>query len=316
MLTQERKVVELLRLLGGDASESVLSRLRPERASLLRKKLAESAEPLSSHKQAQILDEFDCVFSLFKPGAGGPRLHQPDDEDDRPAAKPRPAPSKPFHPSGDPLHDLERINVHQVASALESEQPRTVAALLAELSPERTAEVLSLFPETSRHAVVRELSGATRAHHLLIQRMAQSMLSRAMTMPSQPPDRSDRVQRLASVLRAVDKPLRKKMFESIREQDSETAEGLLEKMYVFEDIDKLKDRQVQKLLTEVDSKMVSAALFGADATINDKVMSNLSRRAREALQEEMQFQTEVPPEEVQAARTQVARAIARMDQEA
>lgn len=318
MITQDRKVVELLRLLGDDVSQSVLSKLRPERASRIRGQLKdEDQAPISAQRQLRILEEFDRVFALFnKSSGGGVRLHEPDeDHEDEASTMTRLVPMKPFSPSGDAMRDLERIHVHQLATALETEQARTVAALLNEISPERTAEVLSLFPDEARDAVVRELSGATRAHPMLVERMAQSVLSRAMTLPVKPADRPDRVQRLASVLRAVDRPLRKKMLEAIREQDGETADGLVAKMYVFEDLAKLKDRQVQKLLTEVDSKEISTAMFGADAAIVDKVINNLSRRAREALQEEMQFRTDVPEQEVKLARDAIAKAIAKMDQE-
>lgn len=315
MISQDRKVVELLRLLGDEVAESVLAELRPERASQLRKQIeGGTPAPLSARKRLQILEEFDRFFELLKPEAGGLKLHRPQEHD---AASPPPEekPRSRFVPSGDHLRDLERMNIHQVAGAMELEQPRNVAAILNQLAPERTAEILSLFSDAKRESVVKELSSATRAHPHLAQRMAQSLLTRAMTLPTEPLERIDRIQRLASVLRAVEKPLRRQMFEAIQEQDAETAEALLAKLYVFSDIAMLPDRQMQRLLGEIDSNTISSALFQADPAIRSKVLGNLSRRAREALEEEMQFQTDVPPNQVEAARLLVAKTLGQLDQE-
>jgi flagellar motor switch protein FliG len=315
MITQDRKVVELLRLLGDDLAESVLAKLRPERASQLRKQI-ESAPPapLSAQRRLQILEEFDRFFELLKPEPGQLRVHRPEADEDASPTEPKRT-GKRFVPSGDHLRDLERMNLHQVAGAMEQEQPRNVAAILNQLAPERTAEILSLFHDAKREGVVKELSAATRAHPQLVQRMAQSLVTRALTMPTEPLERIDRIQRLASVLRAVDKPLRRQMFEAIQEQDAETAEALLDKLYIFSDLAQLSDRQMQRLLGEVDSNTISIALFQADAAIRSKVLGNLSRRAREALEDEMQFQSDVPMNQVETARTLVARTIAKIDQD-
>ena len=58
-----------------------------------------------------------------------------------------------------------------------------------------------------------------------------------------------------------------------------------------------------------------APAFGADEAIREKILSNLSKRARESLMEEMSFQTDVPERLVLEARKQVVSAIARLDAE-
>ncbi|MFV0443792.1 MAG: FliG C-terminal domain-containing protein [Planctomycetaceae bacterium] len=308
----------MIRLLGEDVRTALLERLEPDRAASLRTLLAQPAPRISANRQLQLLEEFEQLLGMLDDEPPPIRLHRPDvDDASRPvSASPRKAPVvPPFTPSGDHLADLERINAHQVSAALEGEQPRTIAAILCQFSAERTAELLSLISDSKRELVVRELSNPSRTHPLLVERMAEAVLARAVTMPAEAPVAIDRLQRLAQVLRAVEKPMRKQMLDAIREQDAETAEGLLERLYEFSDIVQFKDRQVQKILTEINATMISTALAGADEAIRDKFLSNLSKRARESLLEEMSFQTEVPDRLVQEARKQVVATMARMDAE-
>ena len=60
----------------------------------------------------------------------------------------------------------------------------------------------------------------------------------------------------------------------------------------------LDDRSVQKVLAEVDSKALMMALKGAPEAVSEKVLNNLSKRARETLLEEMQFLGAVPGAQV------------------
>ena len=319
MITQQHKAVVLLRLLGPGVQEQLQALLPPEQFNRLRERLSDNAALPSARTQLQMLSEFEQILSALSLDRPSLRIHQPDDggpqsgpEYEAPLASNQQA-SPRFVPSGDPLVDLERINVHQVSAALMPEQPRGIAAVLSELSPERTAELLSLFDDDRREAVVRELSATSHTHPVLIDRMADAVLARAVTMPAEAPAAIDRLQRLAGVLRAVDRPLRRRMLDAIGEQDAETAAALLERLYEFTDLADLPDRTVQRVLTEVDAATISTALYEADEALREKVLGNLSRRARESLQEEMSFQSDLPQAVVDEARKNVAAAIARVD---
>ncbi len=317
-MTQDQKVVALMKLLGTEVTEAVLSQLRPARAAQIRSQLNDDAVAVSPRKQLKILEEFHRAMELISGDFPGLKLFQPEEtaeSDERASAGPRAAPVEEFVPSGDHLADLERIQAHQVAAAFQEEQPRSIAAVLSQLSPQRTAEILSLFPEKKREAVVRELSSKSQTHPVLMERMAGAILARAMTMPSEPPENANRIARLAAVLRAIDRGLRRQMLDAIREEDPETATELLEQLYEFDDVKGLKDRQIQRLLGEVDATTIATALYGADEDVREKLLSNLSRRARETLEEEMSFQADVPAKLVEQARKSVALAIARLDEE-
>lgn len=309
MLPNQRKAVEMLRLLDTAAIDLVLERLPSDQAQSLRQLLAtqDSGAP-RSRPRAHVIEEFQRGLKLAAVPQSGPRLqiHRPEASRSEPPE---------FVSSGDPFLDLNRLNLHQVARALEEESPRATAILLSRLPPERTAEILSVMPDTRRDSAVREMNQDRSTPQLLAERMADAVVSRAALLPAEPPSRVDRVERLASVLRAVAKTQRRQMLDAIRDQDETTADAILQKLYTFDDLENLADRAVQQLLAEVDMTILSTALAGASDALSEKILNNLSRRARSALQEEMQFRTDPPAKEVQAARDTIAAVIARIDQE-
>ena len=68
--------------------------------------------------------------------------------------------------------------------------------------------------------------------------------------------------------------------------------------------------------SKVNTTTISTALHDVDEAVLERIMSNLSKRARETLQEELEFRSHQSGSEVQAARDQVSEAIAEAELEA
>ena len=237
-----------------------------------------------------------------------------DDGDAESAAGEEPA-SVAMKLTGDPLQDLSTLSVYQVAAALDTEQPRTVAILLSELSYQLTADVLSLLREEQQAAVVVELTRELEAPKVLVDRIARATFQRGLTLPADEPDRRDRLDRLSDVLRAVPKKLRRNMMTGIEEEDQSMSQALLKKLYRFEDLVSLDSRVVQQILGEVDGTTLTTAMFQAPTEVVDMILGNLSKRARQSIEEELSFQSHVPDARVAAARDSVTEVISRLDQE-
>ncbi|MFG0333185.1 MAG: FliG C-terminal domain-containing protein [Maioricimonas sp. JB049] len=316
----------ILHVLGKEIAESVMERLPPERRTDLQRRLDELGDVrIPVRKQRELLDEFERFFRfVVKQSQPHLKLHSPDDaeEDEQQDSSPhsrrqsREQAVEEFVPTENPFADLEDLSVFQVASALEGEQARTIAIVLGDISPERTAEILSLLPEECREQVIRELSAEHHMPPALLERIATAIVGRAVKLPPEPPKRFDRIQRIVNVLRALEKDQQQKMLQAIEEDDAETAAQILERLYVFSDITTLDDPVVQQILLNVESGTMATALFEAEEEIRQKVFSNLSRRAREALQEELDFQGRVSSTQLEQARKVVVQAIAKASQEA
>jgi len=349
-MNSQTQTIELLKLLGGDTAEAVLAHLDVAQADALRAGLrGESAVEVDQDDQRELLDQFGR-FMDFAVLAGSidaedaglfrPALHTESDSSTssrsgrrfrRDSAEPEEstdgsfdednleeeeaAEKAPVKLTGDALQDLTSLSIYQVAGALDTEQPRTVAILLSEFSYQLTADVLSLLRPEHQAAVVVELTREMEAPQVLVDRIARATLQRGLTLPTDEPDRRDRLDRLSDVLRAVPKKLRRNMMTGIEEEDQAMSQALLKKLYRFEDLMSLDSRIIQQVLGEVDGTTLTTAMFQAPTEVVDTIFGNLSKRARLSIEEELAFQSHVPESRVEAARDEVTEVIARLDQE-
>ena len=102
----------------------------------------------------------------------------------------------------------------------------------------------------------------------------------------------------------------------LAEHDRETMAAINRQLYQIEDFLEMSDHQVRTVLEKVNTTTISTALHDVDEAVLERIMSNLSKRARETLQEELEFRSHQSGSEVQAAREQVSEAIAEAELEA
>jgi len=351
-MNTQLQTIELLKLLGDDTAEAVLAHLAPAQAAELRAGLTtDDSLDFDRDDRRSLLDQFGRFMEFavqHNPSAfndssdpmlydesrgserqagristrGGGTPGAPEEVGDAESITDETQPSAasqddatPPKLTGDPLHDLSLLSVYQVAGALETEQPRTVALLLSEFTFQQTADVLSLLVPEHQAAVVKEMAQEIEAPRVLVDRIAKATLHRGLTLPASEPDRRDRLDRLSDVLRAVPKKLRRNMMTGIEEEDQEMSQALLKKLYRFEDLTSLDARVIQQVLGEVDGTTLTTAMFQAPTEVVDTILGNLSKRARQSIEEELAFQSSVPEARVEAARDGVAEVIARLDQE-
>jgi flagellar motor switch protein FliG len=217
--------------------------------------------------------------------------------------------------SDNPLKDLETLSVHQIAQALGSEQSRTTAMLLSNLPAKLTGDILNLLKAEYQKLVMKELTKEQHAPAILVDRIARATFLRARQFSAEPPDTRNHADRVAEVLRSVPKAGRRNMLAAIEEQDPDLAKSLLTRIYRFDDITALNKAVVQRVLGEVDSTNLTTALFGAEESVKDAIFANLSKRARQTIEEEMQFMTNVSETRIQQARDAIAEVIAKIDME-
>ncbi len=85
-------------------------------------------------------------------------------------------------------------------------------------------------------------------------------------------------------------------------------------MFVFSDITMLEDRAIQLVLRGVEMSSLATALKGADEEVKERILANLSERARENLVEEIDLLGPVRMSTVEEARASVVQAIRQLEE--
>src|SRR5690606_687666 len=86
------------------------------------------------------------------------------------------------------------------------------------------------------------------------------------------------------------------------------------KLFSFNDLMGVEDRSLQRVLSEVDLMTLAIALSGASEELRQRVQTNMSRRARESLIEEMELLPNISDEERAAAETRIVQAMLHLDE--
>jgi flagellar motor switch protein FliG len=328
---REDKIAVLLTILPRAAAECVLTRLGPERGERLRGLMERARTDASPEVMDKVLREFEKALLHASRGDATrlPRLAPGTDADfdgldsqragDASANAGAPEKSQQHVESAsiaDPIAELRLIASDRLAAALEGEHPRGVATVLCCLDAGKACETLKRLPPDVRKDVFPRLGQAAGGTNDLALRIAHAIIVKCRAAADEPAQASgeDKAQMMADMLKSMERADRMDLLKVLEEQDGALAAAVRDKLYIFEDLLVIEGRSMQKLLAEVDSKTLAVALKDTAENIAEKVMGNLSKRARETLTEEISFLSALPAAQVQQARQAVVEVIQRMDQ--
>ncbi len=178
-----------------------------------------------------------------------------------------PEPAEPWQiESGDdPLRVLRSVPVEQLASALQRESARTVSLILDQLSTEKAGDVLLRLPPDTRRDASVQLARNLAVNPDLSRRVADVVLQKcraATDIPNEPLGDA-RAKKVADILRFLEKTDRAEILDAMDQSDPDNAARVREYLYQFEDILRIADRSMQKLLSDIDSKNLAPGSEGS-----------------------------------------------------
>jgi flagellar motor switch protein FliG len=187
-----------------------------------------------------------------------------------------------------PFEFLRRADPRQVLSFIQDEHPQTIALVLAYMTPDQAAMVMGGLAEDLQRDVAMRLAVMDRTSPEVVSHVEQ-MLERKLSSVLQPSELSSvgGVQSLVDILNRSDRATERLILEGLENKDSELADEVRQRMFVFEDIAGLDDRSIQLVLRQVDSKELAVALKGVRQEVRNAITRNMSERAGANLVEEI-----------------------------
>jgi flagellar motor switch protein FliG len=119
---------------------------------------------------------------------------------------------------------------------------------------------------------------------------------------------------VVDILNNVDRGTEKLILEELEKEDAELAETIRQQMFIFEDIVNLDDASIQRIVRDLDNNDIAMALKGASEEVKNRIFKNISKRAGEILEENMEFMGPVRLREVEEAQQRVVAVIRRLDE--
>ena len=213
-----------------------------------------------------------------------------------------------------PFSDLSYIPVEKLINIIQGEHPQTIALILSYLSYEKAAEVLKTFPEDLKTDVALRLVQIGQVDVEIVNEL-DKVIKSELSKIGGATRKCDGIETLANILNQVDGVTEESVLSHIENEDSELADLVRQKMFVFEDLLQLENRHFRDILQNVDNQLLIKALKTTSDEMKDKVFGNLSERASEMLKEDMEVMGPVKLSEVEDAQQEIIKIAKRLESE-
>lgn len=208
---------------------------------------------------------------------------------------------------------FQENDVAQIVQFIQNENPQIAAVILAHLKLEKAAEILSLLKPDFQGEVAYRLATMNNISTEVISEIEEVIQEQMSSLYSE----SDNVNRgtsaLADILNEASISTERTVLENISKRNSDLAEEIKNQMFLFEDIAVLEDRYVQLILANVDKSDLVLSLKGVDEALSNKFLNNMSSRASEMFQEDMEALGPVHIKQVEEAQQRVIKKIKELD---
>ena len=185
------------------------------------------------------------------------------------------------------LEDLVRRDPARTAAALAQEPAAVVALAVAGVGLDCGASLLRALPADARDAVAVRIASLSAVDPAVVHEASTALQARLVTSP---PTASVAVRGagvLAKVVQRAGGEVTRSVLAAVEAADPEAGAQLRDALFTFEDLLALPDRTLQVLLQAVDGRSLAVAVAAGGPTALARIGSNLSSRARLALEEEV-----------------------------
>jgi flagellar motor switch protein FliG len=213
-----------------------------------------------------------------------------------------------------PFQFLHRADPRQLLSFISGEHPQVIAVVLAHLPSDKATIVLSGLDPDRQADVAHRIALMDRTSPESLEQL-ESALELKMGSVLQPMDFSKvgGVDPLVQIINRSDRATERLIVEGLEARDPELAEEIKSRMFMFEDIVMLENRDLQQVLRQVDAAELAPAMKGVSEEVRDKITANMSERAAQTLVEDIDLLGPVLLRQVEEAQQKIILVIRRLE---
>jgi flagellar motor switch protein FliG len=212
-----------------------------------------------------------------------------------------------------PFSFLQKAESENLLTFIQDEHPQTIALILAHLPPQKASEILVGLPSQKQVEVVKRIANMEQTNPEVIREVERGLEHRLSDIVSQTFEKAGGVDTVAEILNLADRSTEKSIMEGLEAEDPDLTEQIRRLMFVFEDILMVNDKGIQSVLKEVENEDLSLALKTASEELKQKIFKNMSERAAQLIQEDMQFMGPVRVSDVEAAQQKIVDVVRRLE---
>ena len=213
-----------------------------------------------------------------------------------------------------PFDFIRKTDANQITNFLQNEHPQTIALILSYLRPKQAAEVISGLVPDKQAEVARRIAQMEGTSPDVIKEVEKVFEKKLSAIMAEDFTQVGGVDAIVEILNAVDRTTEKHIIETLEVEDIELAEEIRKKMFVFEDILQLGNRDVQQVLKDVDNRELGIALKGCSDELKAHIFGNLSKRLASMIQEDMDYMGPIRRSDMEEAQQKIVNIVRRLQE--
>lgn len=175
---------------------------------------------------------------------------------------------------------LHEVEPQELALLLSRENVQTRALILGVLEADHATEVIKQMPEEARAPVLARLGRIDSVAPEILDELIGAIAGEVRSVASRRRLDVGGESQAVEVLKRLDQSSRTDTLSELEREDPELAARIRGQLFSFDDFARLTDKDIQMLLKEIDTKNLVVALKGGSAAVREKLLGNVSERAR------------------------------------
>jgi flagellar motor switch protein FliG len=317
-LTKIQKLAALLVMLGPDSAGPMLKQFEPREIEAISREMARF-NLISQEQQEDILREFsDVAVAASTSVSAGAEVARHTLEKALGTFKASDIMGRVLPATKSPLGAMQSIadmDPRHIFNLIRDEQEQTMAFIISFLSPEKAAQVFVLFRPEQRDSIIERLATLAPTPVEVAEKVVDVLNAKLGIRQTRALSQTGGVTTAADVLNAMDKTVSRSLLAGMEGRNPELCQAIRKKMFTFEDLLLLNAAIIQRIMRETDMRDLALALKKASEPLKKLMLSNISRRAAEAVNDEMSFMGHVRLRDVEAAQFRIIDVVRRLEAE-
>lgn len=197
---------------------------------------------------------------------------------------------------------------------VQAEHPQTVAFLMTKMNPDQAAKVLQRMGEESQTDILLRVANLNHVKNDVIDEVREVLRSQLKGSGAEEEEIGG-PKSAADILNFFDRANEERIITEIQEMYPDMAEQIRNLMFTFEDCKKIDDKGIQAVLKEVPRDQLVLALKTASNELKDLLFRNVSQRAAQMINEDLDALGPVKLKDVEKAQQGIVDIVRRLESE-
>jgi flagellar motor switch protein FliG len=196
---------------------------------------------------------------------------------------------------------------------IRGEHPQTIALIVSYLDPQKASRLLADLPASLQADVARRIAVIDRTSPDVIHEVERVLERKFNILEKENTTSVGGIDAIVEVLNLADRSTEKAIMESLEKGYPQLAEEIKRRMFVFEDIVLLREKDVRKIFERCVKQDLLLAVKAVSEEVKSFILRNLPEGFRKGFAEEVAALDRVRLNEVEAAQQRIVNVIREME---